>query len=310
MMAEVTNIFKKKSIFLAQALLVTFLWSASRIIIKIGLVSVSPYFLIGLIQLFAFGCLLLYYFLVRPPLNFKLAKREINLLVLLGLVGFTASPLLMTLGLQLVSGATAGLVAGFSSVLVMIMSLVILQEKPFAMQWLGVIVAVLGAVVFLSGGYFGGTFPGLILIFLGEVGFAFSAVVTRLVVRQPGDETMITALVGNGLAAFILFPTGLAVSGWQAPSPLLWLLVLVVGGIFAFAGLLWNEALEALKAYEASVMQNTMLIQVALLSVIFLGERLGWQNVVGGILVILGALLVEQAVLLRRKFQISNLEER
>jgi len=309
-MINITDIFKKKAIFLLQALLVTFLWSASRIIIKIGLVNISPYFLVGTIQLAAFVLLILYCFIVRPPLNFKLAKKQVRLLTLTGLVGFTASPLFMTLGLQLVSGAAAGLIAGFSSVLVMLLSLVVLRERPFAMQWIGITVTILGAVVFLSGGCFGGTLPGLILIFLAELGFAFNTVITRLIVRQPGDETIITALVGNGIAAFLLFPAGIMINGWHNLSPLLWLLVLVVGGIFAFAGLVWNDVLEALKAYEVSVVRNTMIIQVAFLSVIFLKERLGWQNALGSVLVILGALLVEQAVLLRKKFQISNVKER
>ena len=42
----------------------------------------------------------------------------------------------------------------------------------------------------------------------------------------------------------------------------------------ALAFFLWNHALETLEAFELSVLQNTMLIQITLLSFFFLGETL------------------------------------
>ncbi|HDD69471.1 MAG TPA: hypothetical protein ENG61_03835 [Candidatus Korarchaeota archaeon] len=40
----------------------------------------------------------------------------------------------------------------------------------------------------------------------------------------------------------------------------------------ALAFILWVHSLEELKAFETSVLQNTMLIQIILLSMLFLGE--------------------------------------
>jgi drug/metabolite transporter (DMT)-like permease len=52
----------------------------------------------------------------------------------------------------------------------------------------------------------------------------------------------------------------------------------------AFAFYLWNVSLQHLSAMESSIINNTMLIQIAALSWIFLHERLSGLEI-GGLLV-------------------------
>jgi drug/metabolite transporter (DMT)-like permease len=54
----------------------------------------------------------------------------------------------------------------------------------------------------------------------------------------------------------------------------------------------FNVALQRLTAIEANVITNTMLVQIALLSWIFLGEPVTWKMVGGMALVIGGVILV------------------
>jgi drug/metabolite transporter (DMT)-like permease len=42
----------------------------------------------------------------------------------------------------------------------------------------------------------------------------------------------------------------------------------------AAAFFMWNHSLETLDAFELNILQNTMLIQITVLSIIFLGETL------------------------------------
>ena len=63
----------------------------------------------------------------------------------------------------------------------------------------------------------------------------------------------------------------------------------------AFAFTLWNLTLRRLSAMESSVINNTMLIQIALLAWIFLGESLGARQIVGLVLASLGTLVVQLA---------------
>jgi drug/metabolite transporter (DMT)-like permease len=61
----------------------------------------------------------------------------------------------------------------------------------------------------------------------------------------------------------------------------------------AFAFTLWNHTLRTLPAMESSVINGTMLIQIALLAWLFLGEDLTSQEWIGVILAGLGVLLVQ-----------------
>jgi drug/metabolite transporter (DMT)-like permease len=61
----------------------------------------------------------------------------------------------------------------------------------------------------------------------------------------------------------------------------------------AIAFTLWNYTLRTLSAMESSIINSTMLIQIALLAWLFLGEGLTWQKIIGMILAGSGAIVVQ-----------------
>jgi len=73
-----------------------------------------------------------------------------------------------------------------------------------------------------------------------------------------------------------------------------WMIILWLGVVnTALAYVLWNHALKVLKAYEHSIVQNTMLIQTALLANLFLNESLTTYRILGIVLVFVGVLVVQ-----------------
>jgi drug/metabolite transporter (DMT)-like permease len=73
-----------------------------------------------------------------------------------------------------------------------------------------------------------------------------------------------------------------------------WAIVLwlaVVNSALAFT--LWNRTLRTLSAMESSIINNTMLFQIAALAWMFLGEELGWREVAGMVLAAAGILAVQ-----------------
>ncbi len=70
---------------------------------------------------------------------------------------------------------------------------------------------------------------------------------------------------------------------------MLWLGVVNTAAAF----FLWNHALQRVEAFEISILQNTMLIQIAILSVIFLGETLTAMKLLGMAAVFVGVLIVQ-----------------
>ena len=68
--------------------------------------------------------------------------------------------------------------------------------------------------------------------------------------------------------------------------------ILYIGiGSTAIAFFLWNKSFELLDAAAASLFFFAQPVVGALLSAIFLGEKLGWSFFAGGALILLGALL-------------------
>ncbi|MBU1083242.1 DMT family transporter [Patescibacteria group bacterium] len=288
--------------FLWQALLATFLWSISKIVIKFGLLLVSPYALTFAIQLMALVALLIYYFIRKPKLNWNKDSQWITVLVLIGVTGFVIAPLLAVVGLKYVTGTVAGLFAGLNSTLVMILAWLILREKPTILQVVGLAIAFAGASMFLSHELFGGALFGMLLILLAEISYALNTVLTRMLSKQPGDQAFTLALFGVTIGVLLLFPVGL-LSG-DLPKVFVMpnlSIVMLVGAIFAFGGLIWNVALDQLKAIEAAVLQNTMLVQIAILSMLFLREKIEFQHILGGATVLVGAYLVESKLIESKK---------
>ena len=116
--------------------------------------------------------------------------------------------------------------------------------------------------------------------------------------RRPGDDATIVGLAGTFIGALVLLPLGLSQSRiTELANPSAWIFILAIGGIFAVAGIMWNQALNDLKALEAGVLQNTMLVQIGLLSWIFLHEQFGYLQLIGAIIVLSGAYLVNRELI-------------
>jgi probable blue pigment (indigoidine) exporter len=283
-----------KSGFLLQVLFVIFIWSAARIIMKIGLEEIPPYIFVAAIQLLAFVSVWLYSVFKKNKSTFKPTKQEIYLLIISGAVGYGAANLFAIIGLQYVTGATAGVISASSSIFAFLMAYLVLREKPDMWKYLGMAVMVAGIYIFFTGSFLSGTLFGVLLLLISEAGYAFNDVLTRLVGRQPGDEDLAITVISNGVGAAILVPIGLVMDGVPSAMfswPLIGFIVLL-GLIFGFGRLLYAGALEKLRVMEVQAIGNTMVVQVAILSVIFLHEVLTTHNILGGILVLIGAFAV------------------
>lgn len=74
----------------------------------------------------------------------------------------------------------------------------------------------------------------------------------------------------------------------------------------AFGFTLWNDALRTVSAMESSVINDTMLFQIALLAWVFLGERLSGPEAVEIALAGLGMLLMQMRRAERRCNALDN----
>jgi drug/metabolite transporter (DMT)-like permease len=96
------------------------------------------------------------------------------------------------------------------------------------------------------------------------------------------------------IGSILLLIAGVVVEPLPQLSPTNWLVVgwlAVVNGAFAFA--LWNHTLRTLQAVESSLINNTMLYQIAVLAWIFLDERLTPSQIAALIVAGIGVTLAQ-----------------
>jgi len=97
-----------------------------------------------------------------------------------------------------------------------------------------------------------------------------------------------------GIGGIILLLTGIFIEGIPYISTKSGI-ILIILALFctAFAFTIWNNVMRILNAIEPSMLMTTMLVQIALLVVIFLGETISLVEIIGMILVGVGVLMVQ-----------------
>lgn len=279
-----------------QALFVTFLWSTSWVLIKIGLTDIPALTFAGLRYGLAFLCLLPFFFRSQGVAEVRQLSRAgwISLLGL-GLMFYAVTQGAQFVGLSYLPAVSVNIMLGFTSVVVALLGIGLLAERPSPWQWLGIFVAIGGILLY----FYPIEIPaaqlvGFLVVAVGVLANAGSAVLGRAVNRQGHLRPLTVTTVSMGVGAFVLLSVGITTQGmpeldWQSWAIIIWLAV--VNTALAFT--LWNLSLRTLSAMESSIINNTMGVQIPILAVIFLGERLDGRQVLGLAVAVVGTLLVQ-----------------
>jgi drug/metabolite transporter (DMT)-like permease len=281
---------------LLQALFVTFLWSTSWVLIKIGLAEIPALTFAGL--RYALATLVLLPFALRrthvDTLRL-LPRRRLLDLALLGLLLYALTQGAQFVALAELPAATLGLAFSFTPVLVASGAALFLGERLVPRQGVGVALFVAGALLYLGPQSATTLAPlGLAAAVVGLVANAGGSVVGRRVNRGADLPPVLVTTVSMGLGATLLLGAGWTTQGMPAMDPTSWGIVVwlaVVNTAFAFT--LWNRTLQRLSALESSVVNTTMLVQIAILAALFLGEALTPVQVLGLLVATLGTLVVQ-----------------
>ena len=111
------------------ALLVTFLWSTSFVIIKIGLAEIPPLTFAGLRYTIAFICLLPFVFTKKNKLVIKnLEKKDWAKLILLGILFYAITQGTQFIGLSLLPAVTVSLWLNFTPLIVAVMAIFLIKR--------------------------------------------------------------------------------------------------------------------------------------------------------------------------------------
>ncbi len=227
----------------------------------------------------------------------RLSRRDWTLLVALGVLMYTLTQGAQFLALDRLPAQTTSLVLSLSPVVVALLGMVFLGERPSPLQAVGVLMFLAGAYAFLYPPSFPpGQVIGLIIAAAGLLTNAGAAVLGRYVNRSAALPPAVVTLVSMGVGSVLLLGVGVGLQGLPALSAKGWAIVLWLAGVnTAFAFTLWNLTLQRLSAMQSSIVNNTMLIQIAVLAWIFLGEDLNAWQIGSLVAASLGTLVVQLA---------------
>jgi drug/metabolite transporter (DMT)-like permease len=287
-------------IAVVQALFVVFLWATSFVFVKIGLQDIPPVTFAGLRYFLAFICLLFVLLFNRSRIELSELPGSVwTRFILLGVLLYAGTQGAIFVALAYLPAVTVNMMWSFSSVVIALLGMSLLSERPVWFQWAGMLLAVIGAFIY----FYPVDIPqnqtlGLIVAVIGVLANALSAILGRDINRTSRHSPLVVTVISMGVGSILLLIAGIAVEetptlGLQSWAIILWLAL--VNTAFAFT--LWNHTLRTLTAMESSIINGTMLLWVAIFAVIFLGETITGREAIGLVVTGIGTIIVQ----LRRK---------
>lgn len=237
----------------------------------------------------------------------KIHWRSFLMLALTGIAGFNT---LLYIAMQYTTSINASLVNSLTPLTIVLLSVVFLKERLIRIQYVAVVVSLLGVVVVVTEGSLAKLLSlslnlGDIIVLAAVTCWAtYSVLMKKFGVYLPKRFTfIITMYIGIlVLIPFALFertyaPVAFAEVPWQAVVGIIYL------GIFPsiVSFVCWNEGVMQVGPGRASNYLHLIVLFTAILAVVIGGESLVLTQVIGGFFILTGVILGSNAHVFRIK---------
>jgi drug/metabolite transporter (DMT)-like permease len=268
---------------------VALMWASTFTLFKIAWREIDPVAFTGLrfAAMFAFSIVVLGISTnrVRPR------RADLPALVASGLTGYFLYQMGFVLGLDRTSALASAILISTHPIFSVIAMWVTRKERPTRLEIGGVIVGFLGVAVFLRAwDAFAAARPGDLLSLGAAAAFGAYGVINQpLTTRYPPRELMSYGLALGGLLITVVGIPAMAAQDWGGISPTAWVILIyaVVGPVY-LAYLLWNWAIRHRGIPRTVVYGFLVPILGGAIAVLALDERVGFEQVVGSLLVVAG----------------------
>lgn len=241
-------------------------------------------------------CFLLLVWIVEGGI--KASRGDLIRLTLLGVLGVTVTQVMNVYALHFAPASTVSMIFGLMPVVMALVAGVAGIERLRLLQWLGVVVSVVGvALIALGrGSGVGGDVYG-VLLSLGLVAcFSIYSVLLVPIAQRtsPLAVTAVSGAVPSLLLALISIPQ-LLDQDWSAPNGLAWggVAYAAIGSVVIGNGL-WFVALNRVGPGKAGVYANLQPVFGVLFAIVLLSESLHGLEVVGAAVIGVGILLARR----------------
>jgi drug/metabolite transporter (DMT)-like permease len=277
-------------------LLTTLIWAINFSFIKIALDEFSPLAFNGIRMAFASVILVLVLFITKQ--GFGVPRKDIWKLVVLGVIGNTVYQLLFIHGINLTTASNTSIIMAMTPASVALLSSLCKHENIHWAAWFGIALSFVGfyLVITKQPGEFVFSWENLrgdMMIFCGNIVWALYTVFSKPLLSRitPLKWSSLTLAVGTVFYLPFCYPAfsrqdfgHISFKAWA---------MLAFSGMFALAVsyVIWYASVKRVGNSKTVIYGNIVPIFTIIFAAIFLAERIGLWQAVGGLIILAGVYL-------------------
>jgi len=284
----------KRTVARIMTLIAAFIWGTSFVVIRWGLLFISPMkfvFLRFLIAFIIFMLLSKFYFNAR---NFS--KILFDRLILIAGIFNALGYIFQFIGQAYTYATNASLLVNLSSVFVAIIAHFLLGEKLTIFRASAIFLAFIGTLLLItelsSTTLFQRTFIGDLICLLSGLSWAFYIVLSKKIAYKEINEVLLLAV---WFFYVVIFSAPFALLESSSNISFRALVAVLYTSIFctAIAFLLWFKGLKILEAVTSSVYFLIEIVISAILEAIIFGLSFSIIKIIGAVLICVGIVLID-----------------
>lgn len=289
---------KNRAVVVAEISLVlaAVFWGTNYAATKYAAGFVPPLLIVG-IRFTVGGLLMLCLLRILEPGD-RLKAKDLLPMAGLGFLGVAIGQTAFTFGVSMTSAANTGFIFATAPVWGLLLGLALGLERPTLRGVAGVALSILGVgIVFYEGLVAGGTsLAGDFLVLVAAAGFGGYTVLSMLVLGRHSPLAVSTySLLFGGLVVLALSTPYSAGLAWGSVGAGAWGAVTfsaVFAGAFSFSA--WQMGISRIGANRVLVYQYLVTVTGIASGIVFFGEVLGIEKIVGGAIILLGVYLARR----------------
>ena len=280
-------------------------WGLNTVALKVLVSHFAPITMTAF-RIFFAGVVVLLTLQVMKKLRLPTKEEWLFLIVISAVHVFLHHALLAT-GLTATTASNTGMIQGLVPVFTAILAIFFLGDKATLVRTIGFILGFSGvAFIVMSGsGPLGKASYGDLLVLLG---FFCQAAGIILIKKRAAklDPRLMTGYMFV-IGALFLFLTGLikepeGIASLSGGSAFVWF-IFIISAIFgtAIGHLIYNHIIGKIGAAEAGIFINFIPFFTLIGAVLFLNESIGWAQIMGFILILIGVMLGSGTIEVKRR---------
>jgi drug/metabolite transporter (DMT)-like permease len=296
--SELVSDGKNKAVILTEVslILAAVFWGLNFAATKYAAESIPPLVIVAF--RFTGGGLLLLLILRLLEPESRPGPKDLVLMAALGCFGVAVAQSGFTFGVSLTSAASTGLIFATAPVWGLLLGAVLGLERPTIRGILGLALSVVGVavVVFEGLGSGGDSLAGDLLVLMASVGVGGYTVLSMPLLERHTPLAVAGYPVVFGAPFLLVLSSGYILDlEWGSVGVGTWAAVAfsaLFATAFAFAG--WQRGISRIGANRVLVYQYLITVVGVASGIIFFGETLGIEKIVGGAVILIGVYLARR----------------